>query len=120
MWVGAHSAPEYAAAARQWAAHLQYFEGAPAAVEESEGCESEGFARALRPLTATPCRLPPLHVVERAMYDAELGDGRSPILTPPAPLLLVERGAAGEIIAPQQRWQKALHALVFVRHLSSY
>ncbi len=150
VWVGAHASDAYRQAALRWAALLARFEGAPSAVEVLQGRESELFWRAVSRARAVPGHafVAVRSAAPLAAYDAEYSPGAAPVLARPVPVLALSRhasataaeadeggalgaaaaeegalerdAATGDIVGPQQRWQTALRALFFVRHLSSY
>mmetsp|Transcript_27966 Transcript_27966/g.71465 ORF Transcript_27966/g.71465 Transcript_27966/m.71465 type:complete len:376 (+) Transcript_27966:871-1998(+) len=121
VWVGSNADPHYRDAALRWAGHLAHFEGTPRAPEEFQSRESEP----LRELMDEAGIRGGGSAIPVAAYDADYAAGRCPILPNPKPVLAKlaaepERNHTGDVIAPQQRWHTALHALTFARHLSSY
>ena len=119
VWVGRDAPAVFADAAWRWARLLSKYEHAPPARHEAQGRESAQFLEAVGASSTTA-------VASQARYDRDYGSGCAQTLTPPTPLLppLEEAshgaGEARATLPPQQRWLKALNALSFVRHVSTY
>jgi len=92
-----------------------------------QGKESDLFRRAVSS-SAAGCTLQ-RPAAPQPQWDEDYGLSSTPIKVNPTPVLpmtngeseeQLKRDAGGDVVGPQLRWQTALRALMFVRHLSSY